>query len=340
MPNPMIIVDVYDRYQDINDPVAFANATDAAYIKATDGAGPAIMRADNFVRIMRETSTPFGLYHYAQLSPTPEAQARVLVNEARRLGLAGMGLPLALDLEDPFRPDAQARNFAYRFLMELRSLGFADTVLYANTSMLTGIRAWDLGVPGLRIWAATYGNNDADFDADDTARLQRQYPHPVWLFQHSSTGRIPGIPGNVDLNRFMVMTNGVDELSWNEPLTFTNPDTGAVTTYPAKDYEMWTNHYANMIPSLVAANSRQEAMLTEILKLVSDDDLDSEAVMARLSQVVKETTEASIRDNVMPVLQQTASSILVGETSQELVDRFTTEVGQRLTAITAPPATA
>lgn len=340
MPDPKIIVDVYDRYQDISDPRAFADATDAAYIKATDGAGPAIVRADNFVRIMRETGTPFGLYHYAQLSPVPEQQARVLVNEARRLGLTGMGLPLALDLEDPFRPDANARNFAYRFLMELRQLGFNDVVLYANTSMLTGIRAWDLGVPGLRIWAATYGNNDADFDADDQARLQRQYPHPVWLYQHSSTGRIPGIPGNVDLNRFMTVTEGVDALSWDEPLTFTNPDTGDVTTYPARDYEMWTNHYANMIPGLVAANARQESMLTEILKLVGNGDLDPEEVMQRLERTVRETTERSIQDNVMPVLRQESTNLLAGDTSQELVDQFLDGVAGRLTRVTAPPATA
>lgn len=206
----MRVVDIYDRYQDITNVAAFAAATDAVYLKGSDGGAPGPVRADAFAKIMRDTNTPFGLYHYAQFSPSPEAQARVLAAEVRRLGATG--LPPALDLEAPFLPNQTARDFAIRFLNELRNQGFADVTLYANTSMLTGIRAWTLGVPGLRIWAATYGNNDSDFDEDDRARLRRQYPHEVWLYQYSSTGRVAGIPQNTDLNMYMT-TEGAGDMT-------------------------------------------------------------------------------------------------------------------------------
>lgn len=194
-----LVIDIYDRYQDITNLVALKGSPfDGAYVKGSDGGSPAIVRADNFVGALKSIGLPVGLYHYAQLSPSPEVQANVLAQEVRRLG--AFGFPPALDLEDPFRPNAQAREFARRFLLELRRVGFGSVVLYANTSMLTGIQAWTIDVPGLRIWAASYGGNDADYDQEDRDRLARAYPHPVWMHQYSSTGSVPGIPGNVDKN--------------------------------------------------------------------------------------------------------------------------------------------
>lgn len=209
------VIDIYDRYQDIADLVALERSPfDAAYVKGSDGGGPAIVRADNFVGAIKGIGLPVGLYHYAQLSPSPEVQANVLAQEVRRLG--AFGLPPALDLEDPFRPNVQAREFARRFLLELRHIGFSSVVLYANTSMLTGIQAWTLDVPGLKIWAASYGGNDADYDQEDRERLNRAYPHPVWMHQYSSTGSVPGIPGNVDKNWMFDTLNGDDMLTQDD----------------------------------------------------------------------------------------------------------------------------
>lgn len=173
----------------------------SVYIKATDGGGLAPgQTAENKLRGATVQAIPAGLYHYAQLSPSPEAQADVLANEARRLagmGLSPYGLPPALDLEAPHQPGGPARDFAQRFLLRLRDRGFTAVTLYANTSMLNGIQAWTLDVPNLVFWAANYGPNDG---------AQHPLPKPwsalAHIHQYTSAGTVPGIVGLVDLNDF------------------------------------------------------------------------------------------------------------------------------------------
>lgn len=215
-------IDIYARYQNLTDPGALQRSHyDFAYVKGTDGAGPAMVRADGLVRQLMSVGIPVGLYHYAQFAPSPEQQAAVLAAEVRRLGATG--LPPALDLEDPFPMSYdRSRDFAQRFLVALNRLGFPRVTLYANTSMMNAIRAWELdGVlkplgGDVLIWAADYGGNDADYDQEDQARLARRYPHPVWMHQYSSTGPVPGIPGNVDKNWMFHPIEGEDDMPLTE----------------------------------------------------------------------------------------------------------------------------
>src|SRR5215211_1188784 len=153
-------IDIYDRYQDVTDWAAVQRlGVRFVYIKGTDGGGAAVVRADSFVRGAESVGLPAGLYHYAQPTPSPEAQADVLVREVRRLG--ANGLPPALDLEGPFhnlRLEA-ASDFAQRFLRRVRASGFDRVTIYANTSFLSRLRPDRWAIPGLLIWAADYGAN-------------------------------------------------------------------------------------------------------------------------------------------------------------------------------------
>jgi GH25 family lysozyme M1 (1,4-beta-N-acetylmuramidase) len=189
---PMALgIDIY-RYQTVTDWNAVKrHGVSFAYVKGTDGGGPAIVRGDAQVNGAKSVDIPVGLYHYAQLSPSPEVQADVLTAEVRRLD--ALGLPPALDLEDPHGPGAAARDFAHRFLTRLRANGFDWVTLYANTSMLNGITADTIGVPNTVIWAAAYGPNDG-------RRHPLSYRGRVNIHQYTSVGVIPGISGQVDLN--------------------------------------------------------------------------------------------------------------------------------------------
>lgn len=186
----MLGIDIY-RYQTVYNWQRVKDAgVSFVYVKGTDGDGPALVRADGQVRGAQGVSIPVGLYHYAQLTPSPEVQARVLHAEVQRLGAVGM--PPALDLESPFVPGVQAYMFALTFLSELVRLGHSEVVLYANTSMLNGMNAERLNVPGLKIWAANYGPNDGQ-------RHDNSYPDS-WIHQYTSRGEVSGITGWVDLN--------------------------------------------------------------------------------------------------------------------------------------------
>lgn len=186
-------IDIY-RYQTVTDWAAVKRHGVAfVYVKGTDGGAPAIVRATAQVRGAQAAGLPTGLYHYAQLTPSPEAQANVLADEVYRLGATD--LPPALDLEDPHMPGATAREFARQFLAQLRQRGFDRVTLYANTGMLTGIGAPTLfdKDPAVVIWAANYGPNDGK-------RHPLTYKGRVDIHQYTSVGGVPGISGQVDLN--------------------------------------------------------------------------------------------------------------------------------------------
>jgi GH25 family lysozyme M1 (1,4-beta-N-acetylmuramidase) len=185
-------IDIYARYQTVNDWSAVKQSgVSFVYVKGTDGGGLAPVHADEQVHGAQNVGLPVGLYHYAQLSPSPETQADVLTAEVHRLGATG--LPPALDLESPFKPESIARAFAQRFLGRLLANGFPTVMLYGNTSMLTGIGADTLGVPGLKVWAANYGANDG-------TRHGYSYGGHVDIHQYTSVGQVPGITGSVDMN--------------------------------------------------------------------------------------------------------------------------------------------
>jgi GH25 family lysozyme M1 (1,4-beta-N-acetylmuramidase) len=185
-------IDIY-RYQTVTDWKAVKrHGVSYVYVKGTDGGGPAIARADSQVRGAQSVTIPVGLYHYAQLTPSPEKQADILTAEVHRLDATGM--PPALDLEDPHRPGPAARDFTNRFLSRLRQNGFDTVCLYANTSMLTGICGPQIDDdPNIVIWAANYGRNDG-------RRHPLSYSGRVDIHQYTSVGIVPGISGRVDLN--------------------------------------------------------------------------------------------------------------------------------------------
>jgi hypothetical protein len=44
----------------------------------------------------------------------------------------------------------------------------------------------------------------------------------------------------------------IDDVSWTEQLTFSDPFTGKTSTYSAQDWLMWANFYTNQVPALTA----------------------------------------------------------------------------------------
>lgn len=207
-------IDIY-RYQTVTDWQAVKrHNVQFVYVKGTDGGGVAQVRATAQVRGAQSVGLPVGLYHYAQLSPSPEAQADILTAEVRRLDATG--LPPALDLEDPHQPGPAARDFTARFLQRMWSNGFDHVTLYANTSMLTGISAaadYDRD-PRVVIWAAAYGSNNG-------LRNPLKYRGRVNIHQYTSVGRIPGISGQVDLNELLIpVASGGSDMELTDKVRF------------------------------------------------------------------------------------------------------------------------
>jgi GH25 family lysozyme M1 (1,4-beta-N-acetylmuramidase) len=199
-------IDIY-RYQTVTDWAAVRRAgVEFVYVKATDGAGYAPVRADKQVRGAQGVDLPVGCYHFSQPGD-PVAQANLLLSEVRRLNAAGVGP--ALDLEDnppgtgkANIPDSQKTGWALEFLRTVAAAGYRPTV-YMSSSLAKTLRPdrWD--IRALVIWIASYGVNDGRRHA-----LTGGYPGRVDIHQYTSLGRVPGIAGAVDLSESLTPVVG------------------------------------------------------------------------------------------------------------------------------------
>lgn len=175
-------IDVYTKYQTVNDWSAVAHAGYSfAYLKGTDGTST--RDTAGWPAAARNAGIAVGLYGYAQ-----PGSARDQYDLLRRTAQARNALDLspALDQEDPFVPGNPAIQFAITWLLRAVEVGEVP-VYYANDSFMSyclpAIRA---AVPTVWPWIARYG-----------APPKNRYR--TW--QHSSTGKVPGIvAGGVDLN--------------------------------------------------------------------------------------------------------------------------------------------
>lgn len=311
-------IDIY-RYQEVVDwSEVKRHGVSFVYVKGTDGGGPALVHADYQVRGAHGVGLPVGLYHYAQLSPSPEVQADILTSEVRRLGATGV--PPALDLEDPFSPGGRARDFAQRFLDRLRANGFDTVTLYANTSMLNGlVLAGGLDVPGLVTWAANYGPNDG-------ARhpLPKPWDKLAHIHQYASVGRVPGIRGRVDLNESLVEIPGT-----GEDMALTQDDANLVAT------AVWEMHRPHLDPSVdtilpmwiwtVGANMGAWAAANKPIPVppVGEivDGLTTTLVPALVTALVKQLPEEMDEERARDIARMTVATIaerLVDEQSRAL----------------------
>lgn len=175
-------IDIY-RYQTVDNWQQLKNSdVTFIYVKHTDGGGPASVHADNQVNGAKRVGIPVGGYHYAQLTPSPEDQADILINEIERLGSKDL-VPM-LDIETPFVPNEAAKNFGIRFCRRIAARGYRPGV-YTSDSFASVIRpdTWDTNPV---LWIARYGSKPKTTGYD--------------IHQYADNGSVPGISGLVDLN--------------------------------------------------------------------------------------------------------------------------------------------
>jgi GH25 family lysozyme M1 (1,4-beta-N-acetylmuramidase) len=186
-------IDIYTKYQTVTDWHAVRGAGyEFAYVKVSDGN---VNRDDGgWGPKGRAAGLAMGAYHYAQPGD-PVAQANRLCDRAIAAGLTD--LAPALDLEAPFARTQSTVDFAVSFVRQVKARGFRPA-LYANNSMMQTIGGpVKAAVPDAFLWVARYGANPT-------------VPHDLW--QHSSTGKVPGISASgVDLDTGAIPFNNATE---------------------------------------------------------------------------------------------------------------------------------
>jgi GH25 family lysozyme M1 (1,4-beta-N-acetylmuramidase) len=203
---------------------------------------------------------PVGGYHYAQLSPSPETQADLLVGEVRRWG--ALGVAPMLDLEAPFKPDGFAKDFGIRFCKRVAAAGLRPAV-YMSASDARILRPDQWGIPGLVIVIARYGGVP---EAPGSGQYLGRYD----VHQYSSSGTRGGV--NVDLDD----SRNSNHLTAVAPLVITG---GFVSGFNAADFSnlMWGNVFDTN------GNRNFAKFIKDMDEVLRDTNADTAAVVAALN---------------------------------------------------------
>lgn len=167
-----------------------------AFIKATEGAH---WLDPNFMR-NRENARKAGLYtgayHFFRPKVLVEAQ---IINFVNKVGSLQNGdLPPVLDIEVPEEwvgiPQEERIQSILKWLTEVHKRLGVKPIVYCSPSFAQDVLKHDPRLRDYQLWLAHYTG---------ASRPRLPAPWTYWVFwQHSETGGVPGISGDVDLNRF------------------------------------------------------------------------------------------------------------------------------------------
>lgn len=187
---------------------AAASGQTYAFIKATEGTGPANRYYESDVHNARAAGMVIGSYHMARPAMEPAQQAHAFADRLQSVG--GPQLPPVLDLEyDEELDPAELAEWTQIFLDTLTERTGRTPIIYTYRSFWIEQMANTTRFAEYPLWLAEYGVSQPTL--------------PViggwseWLFwQRAETGRVPGFVDKVDLNVFAGTRADLD--AWSAPV--------------------------------------------------------------------------------------------------------------------------
>jgi len=182
-------IDISSWQGNVNFKKVKDSGIEIVYIKATEGISYVNNYFSSSYKNAKEQGLKIGFYHFFLGGVDPKAQARHFVNT---IGNREFDCRLAIDIE-------QTNGLNKTFLEEVKKLTSKGIVVYTYTNFARTSLDSRLGIYPL--WIAEYG-------------VSRPASNPIWNqwvgFQFSSTGQVPGVSGNCDLNEFNeeILLNG------------------------------------------------------------------------------------------------------------------------------------
>ncbi|WP_372571904.1 glycoside hydrolase family 25 protein [Ruegeria jejuensis] len=174
---------------------AKASGISFVFIKATEGGDLVDPSFEDHRRGVRRAGVPYGAYHYFYFCRPAVEQARWFIKNVPRDRRA---LPHVLDMEwNPHSPTCrkrpegrEVRAEAKRFLDILERHYGRRPIVYTTVDFYrdTGIGA----LSGTEFWLRSVAGHPSE-----------TYPGADWtIWQYTGTGKVPGVPGPVDINAF------------------------------------------------------------------------------------------------------------------------------------------
>lgn len=161
-----------------------------AFVKATEGRGFVNSYATIDGRRSQNAGLATGFYHFARPGTSAVAQARHFVHQVRRTGVDKPMLVLDLEVTDG-RSRSHLRTWSKRWLQTVERMTGTRPILYTGPGFWKGSVRGSTPFAKYPLWVAHY----------ETRRPTVPAPwrgYTIW--QHSSTAKVPGVPGRADVN--------------------------------------------------------------------------------------------------------------------------------------------
>ena len=187
--------------------------TDFVICKATEGNGYTDEMCDTFYQKAKSLGKKLGVYHFARpdLGNTAEAEADWFIKET--LGYHKEAI-LVLDWESG---DLTNVSWAKAWLDRVYSKTGVKPIIYMSASVMSSADWSSVVNADYGLWVANYGTNDGT--AQDN--VFNKYPLKYWsfyaLWQYTSTGKLNGYNGNLDLNYFSGDSSAWDKYAGGSP---------------------------------------------------------------------------------------------------------------------------
>lgn len=196
-PRPMLHgIDISSHQQGID---LAAVTADFVFIKATEGVGYRSPTLDAQVAAARAAGCRVAYYHFARFGSTEgntaAAEAMWFSEVVRQI--AQPGDVLALDLESDDHDPLKAQ----KWLRTVQGLYGGLPLIYLNSAAINTYK-WNEVEAEFPLWLARYPNSDTVQGYQPPEDHKTSWATSVAIWQYTSTGRLPGYNGNLDLNVF------------------------------------------------------------------------------------------------------------------------------------------
>lgn len=184
-------IDVSKWQGDINWKKVSTSGIDFAMIRSSFGSTDVDIKLKQNVKGCEKYGIPYGFYHYTYARSVSEAkkEAKFFLKTIRKYSPE---YPVVLDIEESFYNSMSRKevtNIITAFMEELENAGYF-AMIYSGAKFLTD-NTYIEQLTAYDIWVACWG---------DEERLISNYDYHYGMWQYSSTGKVKGIDGEVDLN--------------------------------------------------------------------------------------------------------------------------------------------
>lgn len=225
---------------------------DFVIIKATEGKSYVDPSCDTFFQKALSLGKKLGIYHFANNSDnTAKQEADWFIKNTQ--GYIGKAIPI-LDWEDNITDNVP---WALEWLQRVEEAYGCKPMIYMSESVANR-HDWSPVVAGnYGLWVAKYRDNlpDYNYDMSKAGNMPSiKYWSTMALWQWTSTGRLNGWSGNLDLDVFYGDATAWDKYlgSGSGVVTPSNPKPSAPVEQPSKSYQTYTVQFGDTLSAIAS----------------------------------------------------------------------------------------